>query len=120
MPWLYPDLLPTVRRFFELREKLVPYLFAQAEACRKNHEPLLRPVFLLDPAYDAESDLFLCGSDILACPVFDEGAENVALTLPNLGTGWRLRGEGPTYPPGDELIIPCSPTDDPVWFEIVR
>ena len=61
MPWLYEDLLPTVRRFFALRERLVPYLYAQAEACRLAHEPLIRPVFLLDPAYDPESDAFLCG-----------------------------------------------------------
>ena len=116
MPWLYPDLLPTVRRFFALREKLVPYLYEQAEACRLAHEPLIRPVFLLDSAYDPESDCFLCGSRILACPVFDEGAVNVAVTLPDLGSSWRLRGDGPLYPPGEELIVPCLPEDDPVWF----
>ena len=116
MPWLYPDLLPTVRRFFALREKLVPYLYEQAEACRLAHEPLIRPVFLLDSAYDPESDCFLCGSRILACPVFDEGAVNVAVTLPDLGRSWRLRGDDPLYPPGEELIVPCLPEDDPVWF----
>ena len=116
MPWLYEDLLPAVRRLFELREKLVPYLCEQAEACRKKHEPLLRPVFLLDGDYPVESDFFLCGEDMLVCPVFDEGAANVALTLPKGSGGWRLRGEGPTYPPGDELIVPCLPEDDPVWF----
>ena len=116
MPWLYPDLLPTVRRLFALREDLVPYLFEQAEACRQAGEPLIRPVFLFDPGYDPESDCFLCGSDILVCPVFDEGASNAALTLPDLGRGWKLRGKGPVYPPGEELIIPCMPEDDPVWF----
>ena len=116
MPWLYPDLLPTVRRLFALREKLVPYLFAQAEKARQSHEPLIRPVFLLDPDYDVESDCFLCGESVLVCPVFDQGAENVALTLPNMGEGWQLRGEGPLYPPGEELIVPCMPEDDPVWF----
>ena len=117
MPWLYEDLLPTVRRFFALRERMAPYLYAQAEACRLAHEPLIRPVFLLDPAYDPESDAFLCGDRILVCPVFDQGATNVAVTLPDLGRGWRLRGEGPLYPPGEELIVPCLPEDDPVWFE---
>ena len=120
MPWLYEDLLPAVRRLFALRESLVTYLYEQAEKCRQNHEPLLRPLFLLDPAFDTESDLFLCGEDILACPVFDEGATNVALTLPHLGKGWQLRGRGPTYPPGEELIIPCLPEDDPIWFTKVE
>ena len=116
MPWLYPDLMPAVRRLFALRERLVPYLFEQAERCRLAHEPLIKPVFLLDDGYDAESDCFLCGEDILVCPVFDEGTVNVALTLPKYGGGWRLRGEGPLYPPGEELIVPCRPEDDPVWF----
>ena len=116
MPWLYEDLLPTVRRFFALRERLVPYLYAKAEACRLAHEPLIRPVFLLDPAYDPDSDCFLCGSRILACPVFDEGADSVSVTLPHLGRPWRLRDDGPLHAPGEELIVPCRPEDDPVWF----
>ncbi len=120
MPWLYPDLLPAVRRLFAIRESLVPYLYEQAENCRKKHEPLIRPVFLLDAAYDPESDCFLCGTDILACPVFDEGATSVTVTLPHLGAGWRLRGRGPLYPAGETVTVPCLPTDDPVWFEIVR
>lgn len=116
MPWLYPDLLPAVKRLFALREKLVPYLYDQAEKARLRHEPLIRPVFLLDEDYPTESDWFMCGEDILVCPVFDEGAVNVALTLPKLGGGWRLRGQGPLYPPGEELIVPCLAEDEPVWF----
>ena len=118
MPWLYPDLLPAVRRLFALREQLVPYLYEQAEKARIGHEPLIRPVFLLDDEYPVESDWFLCGEDILVCPVFDEGAVNVALTLPRYGDGWRLRGQGLLYPPGEELIIPCLPEDEPVWFTL--
>ena len=116
MPWLYPDLLPVVRRFFALRESLVPYLYEQAERCRLVHEPLLQPVFLQDPGYDPNSDCFLCGPDILACPVFDEGATQMTVTLPDLGSGWRLRGRGPLYPAGETLTLPCLPTDDPLWF----
>ena len=116
MPWLYEDLLPAVRRLFALREQLAPWLADQAERCRRRHEPLIRPVFLLDEGYPVESDCFLSGDSLLVCPVFDEGATNVALTLPHLGTGWRLRGKGPTYPPGEELIVPCLPEDEPVWF----
>ena len=116
MPWLYPDLMPTVRRLFALREQLVPYLFEQAEKARLSCEPLIRPVFLFDPGYDPESDCFLCGEDILACPVFDEGACAVSVTLPRLGRGWRLRGEGPLLSSGESLTLPCLPTDDPVWF----
>ena len=115
MPWLYPDLLPAVTRLFDLRERLIPYLYAEAERCRKLNEPLIRPVFLLDPAYDPESDCFLLGNNILVCPVFDEGATEITVTLPQFGV-WRLRGEGEPRPSGETLTVPCSMTDLPVWF----
>ena len=115
MPWLYPALMPTVRRLFDLREPLVPHLHEAAENARKERLPLIRPVFPEDPTYDEESDCFLCGRRILACPVFDEGAESVTVTLPRFGS-WRLRGEGELHPPGETLTVPCRPTDLPVWF----
>ena len=116
MPWLYPDLLPAVRRLFDLREKLVPYLYAEAERCRAANEPLIRPVFLSDPAYDPESDCFLSGEHILVCPVFDEGATEITVTLPQFGV-WRLRGEGDPHTGGETLTVPCTICDLPVWFE---
>lgn len=116
MPWLYPDRMDAVKRLFDLREQLVPYLYAEAERCRTNHEPLLRPLFLIDPACDPESDAFLVGERILACPVFDEGATAVTVTLPHYGA-WRLRGDGAPHPGGEPLTVPCRPSDLPVWFE---
>ena len=115
MPWLYPELLPAVRRLFDLRETLVPYLYAEAERCRKLNEPLIRPVFLTDPACDPESDCFLLGNNILVCPVFDEGATEITVTLPQFGV-WRLRGEGEPHSSGETLTVPCNMTDLPVWF----
>ena len=115
MPWLYPARMDAVKRLFDLRETLIPYLFDDAERCRKQNLPLLQPIFLRDPAYDPESDCFLCGERILACPVFDEGANAVTVTLPRFGT-WRLRGEGEPHPGGETLTVPCGITDLPVWF----
>ncbi|MBQ6331670.1 MAG: alpha-glucosidase [Clostridia bacterium] len=116
MPWLYPERMDAVKRLFDLREKLLPTLYAEAERCRKENLPLLRPVFLHDPAYDPESDCFLCGEKILVCPVFDKGAKEVTVTLPRFGI-WRLRGEGEAIPGGETLTVPCQMTDPPVWFE---
>lgn len=115
MPWLYPELMPSVRRLFALRERLAPELHAAAEACRLRHEALLQPVFLRDPDYDPESDCFFCGP-MLVCPVFDEGAVSLRLRLPRCAAQWRLRGEGEPYPGGAELTLPCLPTDLPLWF----
>ena len=116
MPWLYPERMDAVKRLFDLREKLLPTLYAEAERCRKENLPLLRPVFLHDPAYDPESDCFAVGERFFVCPVFDEGAEEVTVTLPRFGA-WRLRGEGEPLPGGETLTVPCRMTDLPVWFE---
>ena len=116
MPWLYPDLAEPVRRLFALRERMLPYLRRQYERALEAHEPLIYPVFLRQPGYDCESDCFFCGEDVLACPVFDEGAVSVAVTLPADPVGWRLRGGGDCLPGGSGVTVPCLPTDEPVWF----
>ena len=117
MPWLYPDLMGSVRKLFALREKLVPYLYAEAERCRKEHKPLIYPVFLRQPGFDPESDSFFCGEKILVCPVFDKGAKTVSVLLPENRAGWRLRGKGEMLRGGETLNLPCLPEDLPVWFE---
>ncbi len=119
MPWLYPDRMDAVKRLFDLREKLVPVLYAEAEHSRRDNLPLLRPVFLHDPAYDPESDCFLVGERFFVCPVFDEGAKDVTAVLPR-GGDWRLRGEGKAIPGGETRTVSCRTTDLPVWFEKER
>ncbi len=116
MPWLYPELAEPVRRLFDLRERMVPYLFEGMRRSRRSHDPLIYPVFLREPGYDCESDCFFCGDAVLACPVFDEGASEVSVTLPRSPSGWRLRGEGEALPGGGTVTVPCLPADLPVWF----
>ncbi|MBQ9910047.1 MAG: hypothetical protein IJM50_00830 [Lachnospiraceae bacterium] len=116
MPWLYPELLPAVRRLFSLREKMVPYLYKEAERCRNEYEPLICPIFLREPGYDTESDCFFVGSRVLACPVFDKGKTSVEVLLPEAEEGWRLRGEGEVLPGSTRIVVPCPAEDEPVWF----
>ena len=120
MPWLYPELMDEVRRLFELREKLLPYLKSEYERKRRLYEPLIRPVFLDEPGYDCESDCFFCGDEILVCPVFDRGAETVTVTLPRGEKLWRLRGGSESFSGGASVTVPCLPTDEPVWFVRAR
>ena len=116
MPWLYPEKMEAVRQLFALREGLAPYLHRQMERSRRSHDPLIYPVFLHQPGYDCDSDCFFCGDDILACPVFDRGADSVTVTLPTTAERWRLRGQGETYPGGETVTIPCPWEGLPVWF----
>lgn len=117
MPWLYPDMMDAVRPIFDLRERLVPYLTEQMEKCIENDYPLITPVFLRDRDYDKESDCFMCGDRILVCPVFDEGADEITVRIPESGFGFRLRGEGEVIAGVTEVTVRCTVNDLPVWFE---
>ena len=103
-----------MKRLFDLRERLVPYLQEQMERAVEKNEPLIYPVFLKQPGYDTEADCFFCGDEILACPVFDEGDKKVTVLLPE--GEWRLRGEGEAQAGGTVVTVPCGPEDLPVWF----
>ena len=116
MPWLYPELMPVVRKLFALRDELTSYLYGQMERCVRENEPLVRPVFLTEPGYDTEADCFFCGTDILACPVFDEGADSVTVQLPGSESDWKLRAAGSTIKGGTTVTVQCAPEDLPVWF----
>ena len=118
MPWLYPELMDSVKRIFDLRERLVPYLYDETKKCAENNLPLISPVFLKEPDYDREADCYLCGSKILACPVFDEGTTEVNVKLPSFAD-WQLRGEDNIFKGGTYVTVPCAPEDLPVWFETV-
>ena len=82
MPWLYQDLMPSVKKLFNFRKELVPYLYSEANRSIEEYEPLVSPLFLKYPSYDTECDYFMCGSSILVCPVFDEGINKLTVDLP--------------------------------------
>ena len=113
MPWLYSDLISVVRKLFDLREAFIPYLYNEMYRSVQTHRPIIYPVFLKYPEYDTENDAFFFGDSILACPVFDEGADSVTAVLPDTDTGWFF---------GEELCRPGritkpAPLDGlPVWF----
>lgn len=117
MPWLYPELMPLVKKIFDLRERFLPYLAEEMRRCTKKNEPLVYPVFLRDPGFNPEADCFFLGDRILACPVLDEGVTELCVRLPECGASFRLRGEGDIIKGGTQLTLPCAPSDLPVWFE---
>ncbi len=120
MPWLYPELMDEVKALFDLRESLVPYLSEQFARCRENDLPLITPVFLKDESYDREADHFMCGEKILVCPIFDEGVNEIEVTLPKGDKGYRLRGQGELLKPGSRINVTCTINDLPIWFEEER
>ena len=116
MPWLYEDMMDNVKRIFDLREKLIPYLTEQMNNCILDNYPLITPVFLKDRNYDRESDFFMCGDRILVCPIFDEGVDEIEIKLPDTGKHYRLREDGESFKGGDSVKVSCTIDDLPIWF----
>jgi len=79
------QVLPIVRRFVELRERLVPYLDEQARRSLESGKPLMRPLcFEVDGderIWDFPYQWFL-GDDLLVAPVVEEGSRRSRLYLP--------------------------------------
>ena len=120
MPWLYPELMDTVKAIFGLRERLLPYLIDQMKKCVADDLPLITPVFLKDEKYDREADCFMCGEKILVCPIFDEGKNTIDVRLPYSTAGFRLRGQGKIIEGNTSVRADCTINDLPVWFEEVE
>lgn len=92
--------LPIVRRYTKLRERLVPYLERSAAAAIATDKPLMRPLFFewpADPAVWSAPVEWLLGDDLLIAPVLEAGASEWHVYLPegewtDAWTGDRLTG----------------------------
>ena len=68
---------PILRKYLELRYRLLPYTYTLARDCCDTGLPMMRSLWLHypdDPAAVARGDQFLWGRDILVSPVVEKGA----------------------------------------------
>lgn len=67
-----PETLRICRDFIQLRYRLLPYIFAQAERCVRESLPMMRALvvdYQNDPTTFNLSDEFLFGDDLLVAPI---------------------------------------------------
>ena len=80
-----PQVEPIVRKYLELRYRLLPYTYTIAKACTETGLPMIRALWLHypeDPVAVARGDQFLWGRDLLVSPVVEQGATSRRLYLP--------------------------------------
>jgi alpha-glucosidase (family GH31 glycosyl hydrolase) len=80
-----PAIEPVVKRYSELRYRLMPYTYTLAWEARETGMPLMRALWLHypdDPAVRALGSQYLWGRDLLIAPVFEKGATSRAIYLP--------------------------------------
>ncbi len=109
-PWLHPEALPAIREALRLRLQLMPYLYSAMHAAHRSHTSVLTPTFVAfeeDPNCFADSDAFLFGPSLLAAPVTEDGAREVAVYLPAGPESWRDFWTGQTYAAGQTYVIPA-------------
>lgn len=85
-PWQFSEPAQRiVRRFLELRYRLIPYLYSESITCTEMGLPLLRHLVVdhpADPTVYGIDDQFLCGSQILVAPILSEEGERVIYLPP--------------------------------------
>ncbi|HVK62086.1 MAG TPA: TIM-barrel domain-containing protein, partial [Bdellovibrionales bacterium] len=90
-PWMYPEIVPQIRKLFELRESLSAYFYQVLKRSHDTFEPFLRPLFF-DFETDRKSfeakDVFMVGPDLLVANVLDEGVKTREVYLPQNDGGW--------------------------------
>jgi alpha-glucosidase/alpha-D-xyloside xylohydrolase len=81
---------PVARKYAELRYQLMPYTYTLAREAYDEGMPFIRALWLHYPDDDrarGEATEFLWGRDMLVAPVFEEGAEERDVYLPE-GDAW--------------------------------
>jgi alpha-glucosidase len=107
-PWMHPQILPQIRACFELRERLVPLHYDLLWRAHRDHEPILRPLFLDFPeqaqAYE-EDDSHLLGKRLLIAPVVDSGLSERSVFLPACTEGWIDIASGAHHRGGGRVTV---------------
>lgn len=72
-PWNYNMISEAVmKRYLRLRHKLIPYLYTMNYYASKKGQPLIRPMYYLEPetpeAYKAANEYYF-GTELLVCPI---------------------------------------------------
>lgn len=80
-----PRVEPIVKKYLELRYRMLPYTYTIARECCDTGLPMMRALWLHhadDPLAVARGDQFLWGRDLLVSPVVEKGATSRRLYLP--------------------------------------
>jgi alpha-D-xyloside xylohydrolase len=74
VPWLFDEeSVDVLRRFSQLKHRLMPYLFCAAVTAHRDGTPMMRPMALAfpdDPACAQLERQYMLGPDLLVAPVF--------------------------------------------------
>ncbi|WP_147803647.1 glycoside hydrolase family 31 protein [Alkalicoccus halolimnae] len=117
VPWMYPDIIESVRFLMKERVRFIPYLYSLLYLASEKYEPLIKPTFFSfenDENTFKDTDSYMLGNDLLVYPVTEEGARSIKCYLPENDAGWYHFYTGEYYSPGS--YEEPAPLDQPILF----
>lgn len=117
-PWMYPAILPAVRKLMALRQTLVPFFDDLACRYASECEPIVRPAWLdhpEDPGAWAECDDHLLGRNVLAALVVEPGATARTVRFPG-SDAWYDVWSGAIQEGGASATVPAPLDGLPLLF----
>ncbi len=117
-PWRYGDQVESeVRRYLDLRQQLLPYIYSQAAAVTFQGSTLMRPL-VMDFTHDdqalAQKYEYMFGPAFLVSPVLEPGATRWPVYAPATAGGWYNFWTGSRVPPGTTTGIEAPLDQIPV------
>lgn len=109
-PWVYGEPYTSIiRKFLQLRYRLLPYIYSLAWQTQQSGAPIVRPLFWNHPQEQVlwgADDAFLLGDNLLVAPILEAEARQRRITLPP--GEWVDFWTDQRYPGGSEVEIPVN------------
>ena len=121
-PPTYDDtLIATWRMYARLHESLQDYSYKYAEEAHKTGMPIVRPLFLVDPAHHAAWEnwwTYLYGPDLVVSPVWEKGQRKQQVYLP-ASNRWRdAWNPDKTYEGGQTISVSAETHQLPIFIRV--
>lgn len=119
-PFMYKEYTHYVRSAFQLRYRMLPYLYSLMYRAYKTGQPIMCPTFYEfqnDPkCYDDQYITFMYGPFILVANVLDKGAKSRKLYLPKGAKWYDMNDNLREYEGGQTIEIPVNLGSIPMFL----
>ena len=119
-PWMYEENLPYVREAYNLRYRLLPYLYSLMYESNQDGMPAWRPLFLEFPqdpkCYTDKSLTFMFGKSILVANVVEKGATTRSIYLPAGCKWYDINDNLREYEGGQTIEVPVTLASIPMFL----
>jgi len=115
------QLIALWRLYARLHQRLIDYSYQYAQEATKTGMPIVRPLFMVDPAARAAWAnwwTYLYGRDLLVSPVWEKGKRNQEVYLP-AGSRWRDAWKpSQVYRGGRTITVAAEPHQLPLFIRV--